>query len=184
MESHEKHYCHSAKQLGEPHESYHDTEYGFPAKSDNELFIRLMLEVNQAGLSWTTILRKRDGLLNAYDGFDIETVATYNQDDRDRLLNDADIIRNKLKVNAAIYNANAILKLQKEFGSFKNWLDLQGNLELAQWVKLFKKHFKFTGGEITKEFLMGSGYIKGAHHSDCPIYQNVLAQKPHWLSYE
>jgi len=96
-------------------------------------------------------------------------------------LSDAGIIRNKLKVNAAIHNANVILGLQAEFGSFKAWLDHKHPLTKDEWVKLFKKTFKFTGGEITNEFLMSSGYLPGAHDPECPVYAKVLAAEPKWL---
>jgi DNA-3-methyladenine glycosylase I len=95
------------------------------------------------------------------------------QSDIERLLNDSGIIRNKLKVGATIYNAQKILELQKEFGSFKNWLDQNHPKTKEEWVKLFKKTFKFTGGEITNEFLVSTGYLKGAHTPDCPIYQKI-----------
>ena len=96
------------------HKIYHDTQYGFPIEDDNELFCRLVLEINQAGLSWTTILKKQETFRKAYHQFDIKKVAAYKQQDIDRLLADAGIIRNRLKVNAAIENAKAILLLQKE----------------------------------------------------------------------
>ncbi len=99
------------------HKYYHDNEYGFPLNSDNELFARLVLEINQAGLSWDTILKKKENFFDAYDQFDIETVANYNETKIAELLNNAGIIRNRLKVNAAIENAKKILVLQKEFGS-------------------------------------------------------------------
>ena len=181
MKPFEAYYCHFVTTEKGVHKHYHDTVYGFPTTYDNELFKRLMLEVNQAGLSWTTILKKRDTFILAYDHFDIAKVANYHENDKERLLNDSGIIRNKLKVNAAIYNANAILKLQKDYGSFKNWLDHQFPKDIDAWVKLFKQTFKFTGGEITKEFLMGTGYLKGAHHPDCPIYKEVLKCQPKWL---
>lgn len=181
MEAFEKTYCYAIQKMDKIHQEYHDTEYGFPAKDDNDLFKRLMLEVNQAGLSWDTILKKKLGLIESYDHFDLKTVAQYNEDDRQRLLGDPRIIRNKLKVNAAIYNAQQILVIQEEFGSFKNWLDQHFPKSREEWVKLFKKTFKFTGGEITKAFLMGSGYLEGAHHPDCPIYQKVLEHRPKWL---
>jgi len=173
-------YCKAAIKLGEPNLSYHNKEYGFPAKNDDELFRRLMLEVNQAGLSWTTILNKKEGMIAAYDGFIITKVAAYKEKDRKRLLADPSIIRNKLKVNAAIYNAGRILEMQKEFGSFKKWLDQNAPLTREEWVKLFRKNFKFTGGEITNEFLMSTGYLEGAHHETCPIYAKVLKKKPNW----
>lgn len=160
------------------HTIYHNTQYGFPITSDNELFGRLILEINQAGLNWTTILNKQENFRKAYANFDIKKVANYKEKDRARLLADAGIIRNKLKVNAAIYNAQQILQLQKEHGSFRAWLDGHHPMELDSWVKLFKKTFKFTGGEITKEFLLSSGYLEGAHHKGCPVYKKVVKQKP------
>lgn len=177
-----KSYCEAVK-LMEPqnvHRIYHDTEYGFPMDDDNELFGRLILEINQAGLSWTTILNKQEHFKKAYDNFDIQKIARYGEKDRQRLLNDAGIIRNRLKVDAAIHNANQVLELQKEFGSFKNWLDGQSPKPKADWVKLFKHTFRFTGGEITNEFLMSTGYLSGAHIPDCPVYKKVLAQSPKW----
>ena len=175
-------YCEYTKSLAEDnvHKIYHDTQYGFPIDSDNELFGRLILEINQAGLSWNTILIKQDNFRKAYDHFDIETIANYDERERARLLNDAGIIRNKLKVNAAIHNAQVILTLQEEFGSFQNWLDHHHPKTKEEWVKLFKKTFKFTGGEITNEFLMSCGYLKGAHAENCPIYAKILKTNPKW----
>lgn len=159
---------------------YHDTQYGFPLDDDNQLFGRLILEINQAGLSWLTILKKQENFQRAYDGFDIETVAGYGEPDRARLLSDAGIIRNKLKVNAAIVNARRILELKEEFGSFKGWLDVHYPLKKDEWVKLFKQNFKFVGGEIVNEFLISSGYLPGAHDADCPVYPEVLKLNPAW----
>ena len=166
---------------GNVHKIYHDTQYGFPIASDDELFCRLILEINQAGLSWTTILNKQETFRKAYSGFEIKKVASYIEEDIERLKNDAGIIRNKLKINAAIFNAKKILELQKEFGSFKNWLELNTPKEIEDWVKLFKKTFKFTGGEITKEFLMSAGYLKGAHIDSCSVNDKVLKENPSWL---
>src|SRR5690349_16346880 len=104
------------------HKHYHDNHYGFPIHDDDELFGRLIMEINQAGLSWETILKKEGSFRKAYSNFSIKKVAAYKESDRERLLNDAGIIRNKLKINAAIENAKAIQALQKEFGSFENWL--------------------------------------------------------------
>jgi len=98
---------------------YHDTQYGFPLQDDNLLFERLILEINQAGLSWITILKKAENFRKAYHGFDIDRVARFTEKDRTRLLADAGIIRNRLKVNVAIENAKRIRELRKEFGSFK-----------------------------------------------------------------
>ncbi|MFT5990203.1 MAG: DNA-3-methyladenine glycosylase I [Neolewinella sp.] len=163
------------------HRKYHDYAYGFPIEDDNELFGRLILEINQAGLSWLTILNKQDNFREAYAGYDINTIAHFTEEDRARLLSDAGIIRNKLKVNAAIHNANVILGLQVGFGSFKAWLDHNHPLTKDEWVKLFKKTFKFTGGEITNEFLMSSGYLPGAHDMGCPVYAKVVASQPKWI---
>lgn len=160
------------------HKRYHDTRYGFPIHDDNELFGRLILEINQAGLSWETILKKEDSFREAYAGFDIARIAAFDEADRERLLADAGIIRNRLKVNAAIENANAVLQLQTEHGSFEAWLDHHHPKSKAEWVKLFKKTFRFTGGEIVGEFLMSTGYLPGAHAEDCPVFQTVLKAQP------
>ena len=162
------------------HKYYHDKLYGFPIHDDNELFGRLILEINQAGLSWETILKKEQSFIKAYRNFNIKKVAAYTENDRERLLADAGIIRNKLKINAAIENAKAILALQKEYGSFEKWLKHHHPKTKEEWVKLFKKPFRFTGGEIVKEFLMSIGYLPGAHVETCPIYKKILQQKPMW----
>lgn len=162
------------------HRIYHDTTYGFPIETDNELFGRLILEINQAGLSWNTILNKQDNFRKAFSNFDVQKVADYTLEDIERLLSDKGIIRNKLKVNAVIYNAKKILNIQEEFGSFKIWLNKHHPLEMDEWVKLFKKTFKFTGGEITKEFLMSSGYYKGAHINNCPVNRKIIGLNPMW----
>ena len=161
--------------------SYHDTQYGFPIADDNLLFERLVLEINQAGLSWITILKKADNFRKAYHGFKLEKVARYGEKDRERLLNDAGIIRNRLKVNAAIVNAQKIIELRKEYGSFKGWLGAHHPLTKEEWVKLFKKTFVFTGGEIVNEFLMSTGYLPGAHQKDCPTYKKVASLRPAWM---
>jgi DNA-3-methyladenine glycosylase I len=161
--------------------TYHDTQYGFPLKDDNLLFERLILEINQAGLSWITILKKADNFRKAYDGFDIDKVASYGEKDRARLLEDPGIIRNRLKVNAAIVNAQKIQELRKEYGSFKGWLDANRKLSRDEWIKLFKKTFVFTGGEIVNEFLMSTGYLAGAHDESCPIYKKVASLRPAWM---
>lgn len=164
------------------HKAYHDHQYGFPIHDDNELFCRLVLEINQAGLSWETILKKETTFRKAYDNFDLKTVAAYTDADRERLLSDPGIIRNRLKVNAAIDNAKTILRLQAEHGSFEKWLELHHPKTKEEWVRLFKKTFRFTGGEIVNEFLMSIGYLPGAHTADCVIYTNVVAAKPLWMS--
>jgi DNA-3-methyladenine glycosylase I len=140
------------------------------------------MEINQAGLSWETILKKEEGFRKAYHNFNIKKVAAYTEKDRERLLNDTGIIRNRLKVNAAIENAKTILGLQKTYGSFEKWLEQNHPKTKEEWVKLFKKTFKFTGGEIVNEFLMSIGYLPGAHGVNCPIHKQVLKQKPMWLN--
>lgn len=163
------------------HKLYHDNEYGFPLHNDNELFARLVLEINQAGLSWDTILKKKENFFKAYDDFEVAKVAKYNEKKIEKLLNDAGIIRNRLKINAAIENAKKIFELQKEFGSFKKWLEHQHPLSKEEWVKLFKKHFRFTGGEIVNEFLTSAGYLPGAHIESCPVYKKIIKLKPMWM---
>ena len=164
----------------ELNKKYHDTQYGFPIHNDNELFGRLILEINQAGLSWTTILKKQANFRNSFDNFDIKTIANYTDSDINRLLSDSGIIRNRRKINAVIYNAQQVLKLQKEYKKKKKWLEYNHPLSKAEWVKLFKKHFKFVGGEIVGEFLISIGYLKGAHKDDCPINKTILLQHPKW----
>lgn len=165
------------------HKEYHDHHYGFPIHDDNELFGRLLLEINQAGLSWELILRKEANFREAYDDFNIDKVAAYTDEDRERLKNDAGIIRNKLKINAAIENARTIQQLQAEQGSFEEWLASHHPKDKDQWTRLFKKTFTFTGGQITEEFLMSIGYLPGAHSKDCPVYEKVLKHRPKWLAF-
>lgn len=162
------------------HKTYHDHYYGFPIHDDNELFCRLVLEINQAGLSWETILKKEAGFRKAYDNFIIEKVAAYTDEDRDRLMGDSGIIRNRLKINAAIENAKTIMQLQQAYGSFEKWLESHHPKSKEEWVKLFKKTFRFTGGEIVGEFLMSIGYLPGAHADYCPVYSSVLRAEPLW----
>ena len=147
---------------------------------DDQLFERLVLEMNQAGLSWLTILKKRANFYQAFDGFRITAVANYGETERQRLLADAGIIRNRLKVDAAIHNARRILELQKQLGSFSDWLLAHHPLSKADWIKLFRKTFRFTGGEITGEFLMSIGILPGAHGPSCPVYKKILEMDPPW----
>lgn len=163
----------------ELHKEYHDNHYGFPIDDDNLLFERLMFEINQAGLNWILILRKQHNFRKAFDNYNVEKVASYGEDDFKRLMNDPGIIRNRLKIKAAIDNAIIIRGLQKDWGSFKKWLDL--NAEKIKtpedWTKLFKKTFRFTGGEIVNEFLMSIGFLPGAHSPDCHAYKKIQAIK-------
>ena len=108
-------------------------------------------------------------------------MAGYKENDRQRLLNDSGIIRNRLKIDAAIHNANIILVLQKGHGSFKQWLDSHHPKTKLEWTKLFKQTFKFTGGEIVNEFLMSTGYLPGAHIETCVIYKKMVKSNPAWF---
>jgi DNA-3-methyladenine glycosylase I len=166
---------------------YHDLHYGVRIEDDNELFCRLIMEINQAGLSWHAILIKEKNFRKAYSNFDIKKVAKYGEKDFERLMNDVGIIRNRLKIHASIYNAQQLLLLQKEFGSFRKWLDVEsGKLRVEggegldtkeKWVKLFKKHFKFVGGEIVGEFLMSIDMLPGSHGKHCAVYKNIEIKK-------
>ena len=162
--------------------NYHDSEYGFPLTEDAALLERLALEINQAGLSWTLMLKRKDNFHVAFKGFEVDKVAAYGEQEVARLLNDASIIRNRLKINAVIENARRIQALRAEFGSFQCWLDAHHPLSLEEWTKLFKKTFVFTGGEIVKEFLVSSGYLPGAHDHDCPVYWQIARLQPAWTS--
>jgi len=174
-------YCDLAP--GHPfHGPYHDQEYGFPVRDDDRLFERLVLEINQAGLSWLTILKKRQAFVDAFAGFDVAKVARFDARRRARLLDDAGIIRNRLKVDAAIENAKRILALRKTHGSFAQWLDAHHPREKAEWVKLFKKTFVFTGGEITGSFLLSTGYLPGAHDETCPVYGRAMKAGAPWAA--
>ncbi|WP_458524474.1 DNA-3-methyladenine glycosylase I [Onishia taeanensis] len=173
-------YCDLAP--GHPfHGPYHDHDYGFPVDDDATLFERLVLEINQAGLSWLTILKKREAFFEAFHGFDIDRVAAFDDDDRARLLDDARIIRNRLKVEAAIHNAQVVQRLRREHGSFQAWLEAHHPRPHGDWVTLFKRTFRFTGPEIVNEFLMSTGYLPGAHRDDCPVQARVLAAAPPWV---
>jgi DNA-3-methyladenine glycosylase I len=173
-------YCKTAP--GHPfHGPYHDREYGFPTRDDTVLFERLVLEINQAGLNWLLILTKRQAFSAAYDGFDIGRVAGYGRRERARLLRDSGIIRNRLKIDAAIENARTLVALREEYGAFAAWLDAHHPRPRAEWVKLFKKTFRFTGGEITGEFLMSVGYLRGAHVPSCPVFSRIARRKPPWM---
>ena len=162
------------------HKTYHDTEYGFPSRDESVLFERLVLEINQAGLSWLTVLKKRAAFQAAFDGFDVDRVAAYGDADRARLLADAGIIRNRLKVNAAIENARRIQGIRAGYGSFAAWLDAHHPREKPDWVALFKKTFLFVGGEIVGEFLMSLGYLPGTHDDDCPVAAVIAGLDPPW----
>ena len=172
-------YCRIAP--GHPvHDRYHATEYGFPQRDETILFERLVLEIMQAGLSWELVLKRRTGMRDAFAGFAVDQIAAFTPDDETRLLADPRIVRNRLKVAAIINNARMVQNLRTSHGGFANWLDSHHPLDKPDWVKLFRKHFKFTGGEIVGEFLMSLGYLPGAHGEDCPVHAEILALSPPW----
>jgi DNA-3-methyladenine glycosylase I len=176
-------YCAVVRELPpeHPHVRYHDHEYGFPLRDDAALFERFVLEINQAGLSWLTILNKQAAFRRAFDGFDVDRVARYGEADVDRLLSDAGIIRNRLKVRAAIENARRIVALRAEHDSFAGWLDRHHPLDKDEWRRLFKRTFVFTGGEIVNSFLLSTGYLPGAHRDSCPVYARIARLRPPWM---
>jgi DNA-3-methyladenine glycosylase I len=172
-------YCRAAP--GHPwHGPYHDSEYGFPSREEPVLFERLVLEINQAGLSWLTVLKKREAFRAAFADYDVDRVALFGEEEVSRLLADPGIVRNRLKIAAAIDNARRIQDLRTSHGSFDAWLDAHHPRPKEEWVKLFRKTFRFTGGEIVGEFLLSLGYLPGAHEPDCPAYTRILALAPPW----
>jgi len=142
---------------------------------------RLALEINQAGLSWLIVLKRRDALRRAFEGFDVDRVAGYGVRARTRLLADAGIIRNARKIDAVIENAGRIAVLRRDHGSFAHWIAAHHPRSKADWVRLFRETFVFTGGEITGEFLMSIGYLPGAHREDCPVFARIARLGPAWM---
>ena len=161
--------------------TYHDTQWGRPVNDSRELFEKLCLDGQQAGLSWITILKRTEGYRRAFAEFDPQRIAAFGPQDVERLLQDTGIIRNRLKVAAAIHNAGVIRSLRRSHGGFAAWLDAHHPLDKAGWVALFKRSFRFTGGEITGEFLMSLGYLPGAHRPDCPVQARIAALSPPWM---
>jgi len=173
-------YCDLAP--GHPfHGPYHDREYGFPLQGDDALFERLALEINQAGLSWLLVLRRREALQRAFEGFAVDRVARYGARQRARLMRDPGVIRNARKIEAVIENAGRIARLRDEYGSFAAWIAANHPRSKPEWVTIFKRTFVFTGGEITAEFLMSIGYLPGAHREDCPVFKRIARLRPAWM---
>lgn len=187
-------YCQACAGLpaGHPDRLYHDHRYGFapavvvaggwsgieggtPPLDEEEgveryLFGLFLLEINQAGLSWSLILRKEPAFRDAYAGFSVDGVAAFGDAEYQAALLNPGIIRNRRKIAAAIENARRIRGLRPQYRRFQDWLDAHHPLGLADWVRLFKATFVFTGPEIVNEFLMSSGYLPGAHRTDCPVF--------------
>lgn len=176
---------------GELYEAYHDSEWGVPSHDDRHLFEMLILEGAQAGLSWITILKKRDNYRRAFDNFDPKKIARYDSRKIAKLMADAGIVRNRLKIAAAIQNAKAFLAVQKEFGSFDKyiWQFVQGktiqnrraslkqvparNLESDDMSKdLLKRGFKFVGSTICYAFMQAVGMVND-HTTDCFRHQQL-----------
>lgn len=169
----------------EPEVLYHDTEWGVPVHDDRRFFEFLILEGAQAGLSWSTILNKRDNYRRLFDGFDPALVAAYGDDKIAALLADPGIVRNRLKVNSAVVNARAFLEVQREFGSFDSfiWQFTGGQPKVNHWNSLreipartqesdamskalLKRGFKFVGSTICYAFMQATGMVND-HVSSC-----------------
>lgn len=173
------------------YEAYHDEEWGVPIYDDDLLFEFLILETFQAGLSWITILRKRENFKKAFDAFNYKKIATYSQDKMDALLLDAGIIRNKLKIKATVTNAQAFIKIQEEFGSFskyiwgfvdgkplknnfKSMVEVPSNTPLSDTISkdLKKRGFKFVGSTVVYAHMQATGMVND-HMTDCFRYHEV-----------
>jgi DNA-3-methyladenine glycosylase I len=173
-------YCRIAP--GHPvHHAYHASEYGFPSRDETVLFERLCLEIMQAGLSWELVLKRRETMRRAFAGFVVDTVAAFGPADEARLLADPGIIRNRLKVAAIIDNARRIQALRASDGGFAAWLDAHHPQPREDWVRLFRRTFRFTGGEIVGEFLLSLGYLAGAHAADCPVGHEIARLGTPWM---
>lgn len=171
---------------------YHDTEWGVPVHDDKKLFEFLVLDAFQAGLSWSTILNKRENFRKAFDNFDYKKIANYSQSKIDSLLQDEGIIRNKLKINGTVKNAIAFLKIQEEFGSFDKyiWSFIGGKIIVNTWKEmkeipatskesdamskdLKKRGFTFVGSTICYAFMQAAGMVND-HLVNCFRYKEVL----------
>ena len=150
---------------------YHDHEWGRPVHDDKRLFEFLVLEGAQAGLSWLTVLKKRDNYRKAFDHFDVRLIARYNARKVKQLLNNDGIIRNRLKIESAIRNAKAFLQVQKEFGSFDRYLWDFKPLGDVISRDLQKRGFNFVGSTITYAFMQAVGMVND-HTRDCFLYQS------------
>jgi DNA-3-methyladenine glycosylase I len=163
--------------------AYHDEEWGVPCHDDRALFERLLLEGFQAGLSWITILRKRENFITAFDGFDPQVIAAYGPEDNERLLNDPGIVRNRLKIASAISNAQAFLAVQREFGTFDDYIwrfapksttrpltlgDVPATTPESDAMSkdLKRRGFRFVGSTICYAFMQSAGIVDD-HTRDC-----------------
>ena len=165
-------YCRSQDE-NSLHKWYHDEVYGRMSKTDDELFGRLIMEINQAGLSWDIVLNKYADIKKAYAHFSIVKIAAFKNKEIHILKNNAKVIRHELKIRSIVYNAQQILRIQKEFGTFGIWILKNQQNSIENWTRIFKKNFKFVGKEIVSEFLKSNGIIPGAHDEDCPVYHKL-----------
>ena len=173
------------------YQKYHDKEWGVPLHSDKKLFEFLVLEGMQAGLSWITVLKKREAFRKAFDGFDFNKVASYQKPKIKELLNNSDIIRNRLKINTTVTNAQAFIRVRKEFGTFNNYIwgyvdhrplqnswksmkQLPAKTELAETISkdLKKRGFSFVGPTIVYSHMQATGMVND-HTTDCFRYREV-----------
>jgi DNA-3-methyladenine glycosylase I len=180
----------------EPNLTYHDEEWGVPVHDDRKLFEFLILEGAQAGLSWTTILKKRENYRKAFDGFHAEKIARYRPRDMKRLLADAGIVRNRLKIAATIQNAKAFLATRQEFGSFDAylWSFIGGKSKQNRWRRmsqvpartpesdamsrdLLRRGFKFAGSTICYALMQATGMVND-HLVTCPRHREVRSVRP------
>jgi DNA-3-methyladenine glycosylase I len=171
--------------------AYHDEEWGVPVHDDRKLFEFFVLDAFQAGLSWKTILHKRENFRAAFDGFDAERIARYGDQERERLLADAGIVRNRMKIDATIGNAREFLRLQEEYGSFDSWIwqFTDGQTVSNSWDSLEEipaltdasdamskalkaEGFKFVGSTICYAFMQAAGMVND-HETDCFRYSEV-----------
>jgi DNA-3-methyladenine glycosylase I len=155
---------------GNIHREHHDSEHGSFPENDDDIFRRLMLEISQAGLSFDIVLKKKKTIYESFSS--IDKVSNYKEKDIQRLMDNPGIIRNRKKIEAAIFNAKKIKEIQKSI-SFHDWLIQNKQKDMKGWIKLFKCNFKFTGGEILNEFLMSISLIPGAHDTDCKFYKKI-----------
>ncbi|CAM1344001.1 DNA-3-methyladenine glycosylase I [Tenacibaculum amylolyticum] len=171
--------------------AYHDNEWGVPVYDDTTLFEFLVLETFQAGLSWITVLKKRENFRNAFDAFDYKKIANYGEEKYEELLGDKGIIRNKLKIKATISNAQAFMKVQEEFGSFSKYIwefcdgkpiknvfkireEVPATTPLSDAISkdLKKRGFKFVGSTVIYAFMQATGMVND-HTTDCFRYNEV-----------
>jgi DNA-3-methyladenine glycosylase I len=153
---------------------YHDYEYGFKIKDDYSYFERLTLEIFQAGLSWSTIIKKRTAFRKAFDDFDFYKISRYRQARVDKLMQMPGIIRNKLKINATVYNAKTFVGIVAEHRSFDKFLRKQDVDDREKMLDVFRSYFKFIGPLILEEFMMSAGFWKINHSEDCFLYKPDL----------